>query len=275
MKTETETAKRRDMFAVRPENISVEEGFNIRVDYGDINELAKSIKENGQKMPIRGVRSDNDPNKYIVIDGHRRFAAIKLAIEMGAEIEFVDMFLEPKRYNMEERTMDMLHCNDGLPLRQIELAALFLKMQNVFKWSIEKIIEKSGKSSALVYNLLNLATVPEEIKSLIVKDKISEGTVMAIQKSNKDKDKLKALVLEAVDNATEEAVKTGKAPKKATAKHIKSTNKLMTTDQILDAVVAKIKKDGVSTDVAELILEFIKDVKAKKNVNALCKMVNE
>lgn len=61
-------SKRTDLLWVDPVNLTVQEGFNVRYDYGDIDELAKSIIENGVKVPVRGVK-DRGTDNYILTDG--------------------------------------------------------------------------------------------------------------------------------------------------------------------------------------------------------------
>ena len=270
-----EPPKRRDLFGIKPENIIIAEGFNKRKNFGDIEELALNIKENGQKQPLRVYRSDEDSNKFVVIDGERRTRAIRRAIELGADIQFIDALLEPKKYNHELRLLDILICNDGLPLSQLEQADVYLELLNVCHWPVEKIIKKSGKSSALVYNMLGLATVPEEVKTLIAEDKISAGTVMAIQKNHKKPEQILELTKEAIQDAKEVAVKTGKAPKKATVKNIKSTTAVKTPFKILEEVVEEITNAGVNNDMSQLFLDVIKAAKSKKSVKSIVKMINE
>ena len=60
---------------ISPKELQVEEGFNVRYDYGNIEELSNSIVENGVKVPLR-VYEKKDSGEKVIIDGHRRFNAI-------------------------------------------------------------------------------------------------------------------------------------------------------------------------------------------------------
>ena len=53
MKQQTVNAKKGVLMEVDPKLISVKDGFNVRQDYGDIDELMNSILENGLKLPLR------------------------------------------------------------------------------------------------------------------------------------------------------------------------------------------------------------------------------
>ena len=58
--------KRKDLFIVDFSEVTLVDGFNVRYDYGDIDSLAESIRENGVKMPIRAYRENK---KYQIVDG--------------------------------------------------------------------------------------------------------------------------------------------------------------------------------------------------------------
>jgi len=64
---------------------------NIRTELGDVSDLMSSIRENGLLHPI-GVCKNGD--EYILVYGHRRFAALKKlgrkALEIGKEINITE-----------------------------------------------------------------------------------------------------------------------------------------------------------------------------------------
>jgi ParB family chromosome partitioning protein len=82
--TDVLVTKRTDIMLVDPRNITVEEGFNVRKDMGDLEGLAHSVVTDGVIVPIEGykVRSED---RYVLTDGHRRLAAVKLALKFHAE----------------------------------------------------------------------------------------------------------------------------------------------------------------------------------------------
>lgn len=49
---EIANTRRSDLFLIDHRNVLIEEGFNCREDYGDIEALAQSIITNGQLEPI-------------------------------------------------------------------------------------------------------------------------------------------------------------------------------------------------------------------------------
>ena len=51
MKQETNKTKRTDIFSIDPRNIIVPQGFNSRVNFGNIEELAEQIKTAPKRNP--------------------------------------------------------------------------------------------------------------------------------------------------------------------------------------------------------------------------------
>lgn len=70
--------KKNDLLKVDPRNIVIEEGFNEREEYGDIEGLCQSIIEVGQLEAVKGYKMRGE-EKYVLTDGHRRFRAIMMA----------------------------------------------------------------------------------------------------------------------------------------------------------------------------------------------------
>jgi len=83
----------RDLWQVKPENLRVIEGFNVRVrtpTYIErVRSLADSMKSEGyyQDQPMAGyVAKENEEMVIYITGGHRRREAVLLAIAEGAEI---------------------------------------------------------------------------------------------------------------------------------------------------------------------------------------------
>ena len=97
--------KKTDLLLIDPKNIVVEENFNVRSDYGDIDGLSKSIIEVGQLEPI-SVSKIRGTEQYVLTDGHRRMKAILKAIEDGFEIQYVKAIVATG--NLEDRIFAMV-----------------------------------------------------------------------------------------------------------------------------------------------------------------------
>src|SRR5689334_13723541 len=104
--------KKRDLMMVPADNLLLIEGLNIREDMGDLEGLAASIKEHGVKVPLRGYK-EKGADRYCVVDGHRRYAALQILASQGVNGILVPFVTEPQKYSDEQRVIDMFIMNDG------------------------------------------------------------------------------------------------------------------------------------------------------------------
>ncbi len=169
------TVKKTDIWKVPFVNLQLIENFNLRKDYGNIPELAESIRENGVKVPFRGYR---DGETYFVIDGHRRYAACQILHEEGIELA-VPFIVEPKGSNAESRIIDMFITNEGKQLTPVEQAEGISRLI-AYEWEYNTISKKLGKSEAYIRKLHTLATAPKKLVKLIEGNKISATLAMDI-----------------------------------------------------------------------------------------------
>ncbi len=242
--TEMETlkTKKTDLMLIDPRNIVIEDEFNVRSDYGNIDELAKSIVEVGQLEPIM-VAKQRGTDQYILTDGHRRMKAILKAIENGNSIQYVKAIVTSG--NMEDRIFAMVITGIGKkPLNNLEEGEAYKRLK-AYGYEVKDIAAKVGKSLPHIYNMLKLADVPQQVKKHIIKGDISGNTVVSLLKDVKTADDLLKAVEEAVLNSEiehEEDAKAGKKTakkKKATARHTGVMTPMKKLDAALDIAVEK------------------------------------
>lgn len=216
----TPKTKKTDLLLIHPNNIVVEEDFNVRTDYGDIDGLANSIIEVGQIEPI-SVAKIRGTEQFVLTDGHRRMRAILKAIEKGHEIAHVKAIVSTGK--IEDRILAMVITGIGKkPLNNLEEGEAYKRLKE-HGLDVKEIALKVGKSLPHVYNMLKLADIPQEVKNHIINGDISGSTIINIMKEVKIPSDLISVVEEAVLSAqieTEEKEKLGKTTKKtATARH--------------------------------------------------------
>lgn len=242
--TEMETlkTKKTDLMLIDPRNIIVEDDFNIRSDYGNIDELAKSIAEVGQLEPIM-VAKQRGTDQYILTDGHRRMRAILKAIEQGHNIQYVKAIVTSG--NMEDRIFAMVITGIGKkPLNNLEEGEAYKRLK-AYGYEVKDIATKVGKSLPHIYNMLKLADVPQKVKKYILDGDISGNTVVSLLKDVKTADDLLKVVEEAVlasEIEHEEDAKAGKKTtkkKKATARHTGALTPMKKLEAALDIAVEK------------------------------------
>jgi ParB family chromosome partitioning protein len=273
-KTEINKTKRKDILQVDPRNLVTEEGFNARVDMGDIEALKDSIVESGLEVPLKACKK-RGTDSYTVVDGHRRLMAIMMAIEQGHDIKYVDVISTST--NIEERTISMIITGTGQkPLTEMETAEAISRLVK-FGYSPEEISKKIGKAIASVYNLITLSSTPKRVKNMVHDGLISGTTVVQIVREVKDDsgevdaEKLLETAEKAVADAKAEADATGKKQKKATAKNVKSL-KAKSPQQKLVEVQEALEKEGAKGSKVQLLSALNEALKAKASVEELIQL---
>lgn len=260
--TATAEVEKESYLMIDPALIVVQDGFNVRQDFGNIEELMNSILENGIKRPLHGFEKDG---KYVLTDGERRFRAVQLALEKGKKIEKVPFMPEPRTVNEEDRTLGLMLYNDGKPLNMLEQSEVIKRLLNL-GWKITTIVKRTGKGRGYIENLILLIKAPMKVQDYIKEDKISAHAVIQLMQALKgDPEQLVAEVEEAIKTAE----KAGK--KKATPKHVKQKEVKATgygkfykwASEVADTLMETKEADKGKKQV---ILDFIKAFEDQKPV---------
>lgn len=199
------------------DKIVIREGFNVRSDYGNLEELADSILENGQTVPGRvDVLEDGT---FALVDGHRRFEAHKILKERGFESYFIAI-VNNKKTTEEQRILQMFTTQDNKPLAAHEVAELISRLVNLGHDQVS-VAKKIGKTPSYVSQMLNFANETPEIKKMVADGLVKVSTVLKVQKDVKDTKERAEVIKEAVKNnggkkVTHETI-TNKMDKKITA----------------------------------------------------------
>lgn len=133
-----------------------------------IEALAASIKEHGVLQPIVVTKEDG---KYKIVAGERRWRASKIAglDKIPAIIRTLD-----SQNRLELSIIENAQRED---LNAIELATAYAKLKTQFNLSSKDIAAKVGKSEASIQNTMRLLNLPDDIKKIMVKEKLSEGVM--------------------------------------------------------------------------------------------------
>lgn len=265
------STKKNDYMLVNPVNI-VLAGDNIREDMGDLEELANSIGEIGIQIPLKGKKVRGE-DKFVLVDGHRRFAAIQILIERGVDVGRIPLL--PFNGSDEDRLITMMATGIGqkelTPVEQAEGVKKLLMMH----YSVEEIARKIGKSSGYIRRLGKLSEAPREIKRLLAQGKVSSNVVVDIMKETDNAQEQTAMVNDVIKTATENG------RKKATHKDTKGTKVGKETDKnkiapfhLISMLVDRIEEeeDEDINDNMRLFLKVYTEVKKSKSVEELFKL---
>jgi len=244
-------SQKKDIRLIDPRLLKVEPDFNTRFDYGDLNELKNSIIENGVRIPLRGYKQGE---YFIVVDGHRRHAAIVAAINEGVEIARVPFISEKKR-SLEERIFDVLLSNDGKQLTALELGETYRRLINCgFNYS--EIAKKIGKGATHVTDMVRVAESSKELKDMIKGRKVSATLVKDVKNTVKDDEKAEQIIKDKVKEKEKEAKKGEEV--KVTKKDLKNVIGKQPDNSKVNPVIDIDEVEEKKKNIAKVIKEYSK-----------------
>lgn len=143
-------------------------GVNIRMIYDQekIKQLAASIKETGQMMPLIVW---HDGNAYLLVDGHRRFAAVQL---LGWE--YVEVRVLDRPPTAGEALVKALVCNlQRENLSPIATARGIAELMQMTGCTASEAAKQLALSPATVSRLTGLLALPANLIELVESGKIA------------------------------------------------------------------------------------------------------
>ena len=182
--------KRADIYSIDPRNIIVTEGFNSRINFGDIDELAAQIKECGLLNPItvQAVKTE-DGDKYKLVDGERRYRAIMKLIDEGFDIPYVKAMMLPATMTTVDLYVQQAIRNEGKNFNEYEWAILAQKMMKDGNINANECARRLGKTASHVSYWLQILEWPEDFQELVRTGKLCGADVRRILQANKTADK--------------------------------------------------------------------------------------
>ena len=155
---------------------SIEQGSSQprkKFDFEKIQQLAASIRETGLIQPIL-VRPTEDPNKYAIIAGERRWLAAK-----EAGLEFVPVIIKDinDREALKIAIIENIQRED---LNVIEEAEAYQRLIDEHNYTQDMIAAQVGKSRSHIANTLRLLNLPLEVKEYLINGQISPGHARAL-----------------------------------------------------------------------------------------------
>lgn len=134
-----------------------------------LEELTKSIKEQGLIQPIAVRPHKSLEGKFEIIAGERRWIASQNA---GLHEVPVAIFNIDDVKSLEFAIVENVQRQD---LNSIEEARGYQRLVNEFNYDQEKLSKFIGKSRSYIANSLRLLSLPDEVKQLVEKGSISAG----------------------------------------------------------------------------------------------------
>jgi ParB family chromosome partitioning protein len=202
-----------------PKAIKRRVGFNPRFDFGEIEELAKSIRVQATEHAVPGgllqpLRVKRSGDGFELIDGDRRMTAIELLMALAAKgspdgysfHEGVPAFTVDKGQDDITSLIQMFESNTGKSFLPLEEAAAYKRMQEA-GMTIEQIGKNVQRAHVHIVATLALLDADDSLKEAVKSKKIG-GTMAKKIAVGARGDKAKQAEL------TKEAVEAGSDKKK-------------------------------------------------------------
>lgn len=180
-----------DIYKIDPRNIVVTKDFNSRCNFGDLDELARQIKEQGVLNPItvQAFKDENGEEKYRLIDGERRYRAVMKLLDEGHEISRVPALFVSKSCSEEELLIQQAMRNEGKNFNEYEWGILARKLMERCGLTKSEVSKKLGKNPGMVSYWLQLLEMKPEIQALVRDGVVTAVDVRKIlQANNKNED---------------------------------------------------------------------------------------
>lgn len=163
------------VYYIDPRKIDVMENFNKRVDFGDIDELAAQIKEQGLLEAITVIpykKDENAEERYYLVNGERRYRALMKLINDGEDVDTVKaFFVDMDSVSDEDLYVQQYMRNEGKKFNDIEFGRVckVLKDRGLSNTEIGK---KLGKNPGVVTYALQSLDYDPRIVEMIEKGEI-------------------------------------------------------------------------------------------------------
>ncbi|MDC1260719.1 ParB/RepB/Spo0J family partition protein [Pseudomonadota bacterium] len=200
-------------------------------DKNNMHTLAESIKKQGIIQPVVLKTKKNNPNKYFLIAGERRWRAAQLA-----KVHRIPAII---RDDVEENKIPELALVENIQrseLNAIEEAEGYLSLINKYKYTQEEVSKAVSKSRSHIANMIRILTLTDLAKNLLEENKLSIGQLRPLI-GNEDCDEIIKIILK---------------------------NKLSARE------VENLVKKGIKSKVSKQLKKSIDIVNLQKNLSEIC-----
>ena len=239
---------------------------NGRIDFGDLNELADSIENSTLQVPLTVQKVKNE-NKYVLIQGKRRFKAIQILLGRGVEYKAVKCVQVPHNYAIENTLFDQIVLNDGKPYSNLEQGMVFAQLVGR-GFTAQDIAKRVGKSLTHIANCIEMSALPKKVRDMVAKGSVSGHTAVELSKVVSNEDELVSKLENAVESAP---VKSNGKKKKVTKKAIKQIANTSPLKK-MDDVKKILKAEGVKNNLTEFFDKFVSRLKAGESTESLVEL---
>ena len=195
----------------------------IKFDQEKLQELSKSIKKNGVIQPIAVRRKRENPDKFEIIAGERRWPAAQNAGLHEVPINILEL---TDSETLEVAIVENVQRED---LNSIEEAKGYKRLIEEFRYDQEKVSHLMSKSRSHISNTLRLLSLPEDVVAML-----EEGLITAGQ--------ARPLIGLSDPSSIAEAIVAKKMSARQVEKFVKQEKNLVKNPHSVDANIQNIEK---------------------------------
>ena len=145
--------------------------YQPRLNFNQVklDELTNSIKKNGVIQPIAVRLNKNEPGKYEIVAGERRWLAAQKAGLHEIPVNILEL---SDVESLEVAIVENIQRDD---LNPIEEARGYKKLSEEFNYDHESISNLMSKSRSHISNTLRLLTLPKDILAMLEEGTLTSG----------------------------------------------------------------------------------------------------
>ena len=141
-------------------------------DYFKLMELSASFKKEGILQPLVVIKQEDG---YMIVAGERRLRAAKMA-----GLEKVPVRILPPMDDSRLLRLALIENLQREDLNPIEAALAYKQLLEKHNLSQAQLSDELGKSRPAISNTIRLLSLPDEVKTLISENKLTEGHARAL-----------------------------------------------------------------------------------------------
>ncbi|KVN48786.1 hypothetical protein WT12_08560 [Burkholderia territorii] len=227
------SVSKRTEFYVDPQELVLEEGFNLRWETKKLKRVIQKYKKaykNGANFPAIDVEMVD--GKKIVRDGHCRTRGALEAIAEGAEIRRVEV--REWRGNSAAATLHMLGTADKAELSTLEKGIGYQRLLS-FGWTKAEIADKRDVSLPHIEQALMLANAEFDVQEMVAEEMVTVNVAIDALREHGKKagDALRAIIETAPVETTEDGEERRKKVTKREVKAVRAPAKRRTLPRAL------------------------------------------
>jgi len=235
----------------------------------ELEELSKSIKEQGVLVPIILRTVQNKPYLYEIVAGERRYRAAQMAglSEIPALVKTLT--------NQNAMEIALIENVQRENLNPIEEAAGYENLMNKCGYSMDDVSRLIGKSESYIRNLMRINSLPESVKEMVKSGELSASHARTIAVS----DNPEALARDIINNKLSVADAQTKVKQSNRSKQSRSFTKTTLDAEYVAKTESRISK-SLKTPVklrekrggaGEIIIKFANRVQMEELIKKLTK----